>query len=45
VLSVLSPNFMRIFWTDTAAEKLAGICLGMMAIGILWMRKIVRIRV
>ncbi|PMS22124.1 pilus assembly protein TadB [Trinickia dabaoshanensis] len=45
VLSVLSPNFMKIFWTDTAAEKLAGICLGMMAIGILWMRKIVRIRV
>ncbi|MGG1948620.1 type II secretion system F family protein [Trinickia sp. NRRL B-1857] len=45
VLSVLSPHFMRIFWTDTAAEKLAGICLGMMAIGILWMRKIVRIRV
>ncbi|WP_116138621.1 type II secretion system F family protein [Trinickia diaoshuihuensis] len=45
VLSVLSPGFMRIFWTDPAAEKLAGVCLGMMAIGILWMRKIVRIRV
>jgi tight adherence protein B len=45
VLSVLSPNFMRIFWTDTAAEKLAGVCLGLMSIGILWMRKIVRIRV
>lgn len=45
VLSVLSPDFIKIFWTDTAAEKLAGVCLGLMVLGILWMRKIVRIRV
>ncbi len=45
VLTVLSPGFVKIFWTDPAAEKLAGICLGLMAVGILWMRKIVQIRV
>jgi tight adherence protein B len=45
VLSVLSPDFIKIFWTDPAAEKLAGVCLGLMTLGILWMRKIVRIRV
>ncbi|WP_206956446.1 type II secretion system F family protein [Trinickia acidisoli] len=45
VLSVLSPGFMKIFWTDPAAEKLAGICLGMMVLGILWMGRIVRLRV
>lgn len=45
VLSVLSPGFIKIFWTDPAAEKLAGLCLGMMLLGILWMRKIIRIRV
>lgn len=44
VLSILSPSFIKIFWTDPAAEKLAGICLGLMTLGILWMRKIVRIR-
>lgn len=45
ILSVLSPGFIKIFWTDPSAEKLGFICLGMMALGILWMRKIVRIRV
>jgi tight adherence protein B len=45
VLSVLSPGFIKVFWTDPAAEKLAGFCLGLMTVGILWMRKIVRIRV
>jgi tight adherence protein B len=45
VLSVLSPGFIKIFWTDPSAEKLAGVCLGLMTLGILWMRKIVRIRV
>lgn len=45
VLSVLSPGFIKIFWTDPSAEKLAGFCLGLMTLGILWMRKIVRIRV
>lgn len=45
VLSVLSPGFIHVFWTDPAAEKLVGVCLGLMTLGILWMRKIVRIRV
>ncbi|TAM55986.1 MAG: type II secretion system F family protein [Paraburkholderia sp.] len=45
LLSVLSPGFIKIFWTDPVAEKLAGLCLGMMVLGILWMRKIIRIRV
>lgn len=45
LLSVLSPSFIKIFWTDPAAEKLAGVCLGLMTLGILWMRHIVRIRV
>lgn len=45
LLSVLSPGFIEIFWTDPAAEKLAGLCLGLMTLGILWMRKIIRIRV
>ncbi|HTH77098.1 MAG TPA: type II secretion system F family protein [Trinickia sp.] len=45
ILSILSPEFIKIFWTDPDAEKLAYACVGMMALGILWMRKIVRIRV
>jgi tight adherence protein B len=45
LLSVLNPAFIRVFWTDPAAMKLAGICLGNMVLGILWMRKIIRIRV
>lgn len=45
ILSVLSPGFIKIFWTDPSAEKLAFVCVGMMALGILWMGRIVRIRV
>ena len=45
LLSVLSPGFIKIFWTDPSAEKLAFVCIGMMAVGILWMKRIVRIRV
>lgn len=45
LLTVLSPGFINIFWTDPSAEKLAFVCLGMMALGILWMTRIVRIRV
>lgn len=45
VLSIVNPGFIKVFWTDPTAEKMAGVCLGMMTIGILCMRKIVRIRV
>ncbi|WGS52635.1 type II secretion system F family protein [Paraburkholderia sp. D15] len=45
VLTVLSPDYVRVFWTDPAGMQLAGASLTLMLFGILWMRKIVRIHI
>jgi tight adherence protein B len=45
LLSVLNPAFIGVFWRDPVGMKIAGIAIAMMAFGILWMRKVVRIRV
>jgi len=44
-INVINPNFMAVLWTDPMGTKMIGAALGMMAIGILWMRKIIRIHV
>lgn len=45
VISLINPGLMRIFWTDPTGMKMAGVALVFMLLGILWSRKIVRIRV
>jgi tight adherence protein B len=45
LLSVLNPGYITVFWKDPAGVQLAGISLTMMLFGILWMRKVVRIRI
>lgn len=45
VIALINPGLMRIFWTDPTGMKLAGVALTFMLFGILWSRKIVRIRV
>jgi len=44
-LSVLNPDYCKVFWEDPTGQKIAGLGLGMMFFGILWLRKTVRIRV
>lgn len=45
VFSVVSPDYLTKFWNDPAGPTMLGIALFMMALGVLWMRVIVRIRV
>lgn len=45
VISLINPGLMSIFWTDPTGMKMAGVALVFMLFGILWSRKIVRIRV
>ncbi|WP_298235028.1 type II secretion system F family protein [uncultured Azohydromonas sp.] len=45
LLQLLNPKFMQTLWTDPAGVKLIGMALGAMALGVVWMRKIVRIRI
>ena len=44
-LQLVSPGFMSLLWTDPAGQQAAGIALGMMAVGTVWVRRVVRIRV
>jgi tight adherence protein B len=45
VLNIINPKFMNILWTDPAGVKLLWITLGMMIIGVFWLRRIIRIHV
>ena len=45
LLHLSNPAFMQVLWTDPAGPKLIGGALGVMALGVLWMRKIIRIRI
>ncbi|PQV54586.1 type II secretion system F family protein [Paraburkholderia sp. BL21I4N1] len=44
-LTVLSPDYVSVFWKDPAGMQLGGASLTMMLFGTLWMRKIVRIHI
>jgi len=44
-VNLLNPGFMKVLWEDRVGLKLVYAALAMMALGILWMRKIIRIRV
>ena len=44
-LQLVSPGFMSLLWTDPAGQQAAGIALAMMAVGTVWVRRVVRIRV
>ena len=45
VINVINPGFMAVLWTDVMGTKMIVAALSMMAIGTLWMRKIIRIHV
>lgn len=45
VLYLINPKFMAVLWTDPIGHKLIGTALVLMFLGILWMRKIIRIHV
>lgn len=45
VINVVNPDFMKILWEDTGGQKMVGVAVVMMILGIFWMRKIVRIHV
>lgn len=45
VFTVVSPGYLSSFWADPAGPTMLGVAVVMMALGVLWMRHIVRIRV
>ena len=45
LILLVNPDFMKVLWTDPVGLKMIGAAVTMMAFGVLWMRKIIRIRV
>jgi tight adherence protein B len=45
LILVVNPDFMKVLWTDEMGLKMIGAALIIMVLGVLWMRKIIRIRV
>jgi tight adherence protein B len=45
VIMLLNPGFISLLWTDPMGMKCASVAVGLMFVGILWMRRIIRIRV
>lgn len=44
-IELVNPGFLQVLWTDPTGIKMVSVALVMMGFGILWMRKIIRIRV
>ncbi len=45
VLNLVNPGFLSVLWTDEVGKYVVAGALGAMAVGVLWIRKIVRIHV
>lgn len=45
LINIITPEFMKVLWTDPAGIRLVGAALVVMALGVIWMRNIIRIRV
>lgn len=45
ILNIVNPKFMGLLWNDPVGLKVVWLTLAMMAVGVYWMRRIVRIHV
>ena len=45
VVNLVNPAFMDVLWTDPMGQRMVGVAIFMMLVGIMWMRSIIRIRV
>ncbi|MEC5158923.1 tight adherence protein B [Janthinobacterium sp. CG_23.3] len=45
IMSFINPNYVRVLWTDPGGVRLLWYSVGMVAVGVLWMRKVIRIRI
>lgn len=45
MINIVNPEFMNVLWTDPVGLRLVGGALVMMALAVVWMRSIIKIRV
>ena len=45
LMNIVNPEFMSVLYTDPAGQKMVGIALSLLVVGIFFIRKVIRIRV
>ena len=45
VLNLVNPGFMTLLWVDPVGQKMLEGMLVLMAVGVFWIRRVVRIKV
>jgi tight adherence protein B len=45
LMAVSNPVYVRVLWTDPVGVRLMWYALAIAAAGVLWMRKLIRIRI
>jgi tight adherence protein B len=45
MMVLLNPEYIKILWTDPTGLRILGYALGMIVVGVLWLRRVIRIRI
>ncbi|WP_308923417.1 type II secretion system F family protein [Janthinobacterium sp. J1-1] len=45
VMSLVNPQYISLLWTDPSGIRLLWYAAGMVALGVIWMRKVIKIRI
>lgn len=45
IMALVNPQYIRLLWTDPSGIKLLWYAAGMVALGVVWMRNVIRIRI
>ncbi len=45
VMALVNPQYIRLLWTDPSGIKLLWYAAGMVALGVVWMRNVIRIKI
>jgi tight adherence protein B len=45
LMMIMNPQYLSVFWTDPVGVRILWYALGMILVGVIWLRKIIRIRI
>ncbi len=45
MISIVNPEFLSLLWRDPAGLRIVGVALMLMVMGVLWMWRLIKIRV
>jgi tight adherence protein B len=45
MLLLVNPKYVQVLWTDPTGVRLLWYALGMIIVGVIWLRNVIRIRI